>query len=316
MQPAAASNEDASAGARVRILIVDDSELSRTYISSVLASLPDTELLTAVDGSHALRAIAEGSISLVICDYEMPDMSGLQVLRFARQAHTPLELPVLMLTGRDDQELKVKAYRSGANDYIPKHAQPEELLARVGTQIDLLQAQRRLRVARLRSSEHQKFEAIGHLAEGLAHELNTPAQYIQDNLAFLTESFDTVAAMLSELRQQPSAAEGSALESALQRIDYEYLATEIPRCLAEARQGIERVARVVGTMREFSRTGLAERTAHSLNEIVRGAIQITHGHWHHVAELVLDLSDALPPVQCVGVAIKQVMLYALVSAVK
>ena len=315
-ESAAQSSEDAFDGARARILVVDDSATSREYIVTVLSQLPGVEIVSAETGAHALRVIGEGSISLVICDYEMPDISGVQVLRFARQVHSPLELPVLMLTSRDDAEIKVKALRSGANDYIVKQAPPEELLARVGTQIDLLQAHRRLNAARIRRNEHQKFEAIGHLAEGLAHELNTPAQYIQDNLAFLSESFSALGAVVSELRQLPSAAEQSLVETILERIEFEYLVNEVPRCLEESKQGIEHVARVVAVMREFARPGMQERAMHSLNEIVRGAVTVTHGQWHQVAELEVDLSDALPPIPCVGVAIKQVVLYALMNAVK
>jgi two-component system, NtrC family, sensor kinase len=221
-----------------------------------------------------------------------------------------------MLTGRDDAEVKVRALRDGANDYLVKQSPPEELLARVGTQIKLLQAHRRLNAASLRRNEHQKFEAIGHLAEGLAHELNTPAQYIQDNLAFLAESFESLGAVIAELRQLPSAAERSLVETVLERVEYEYLVTEVPRCIHESKQGIDHVARVVAVMREFARPGQPERGSHSLNEIIRGAVTVTHGQWHQVAELELDLSDALPPVQCVGIAIKQVVLYALMNAVK
>lgn len=298
----------------MRVLIVDDSELSRTYIRSVIEQLPGIEVLSVENGTQALRTISEGSISLVICDYEMPDMSGLQVLRFARQAHSPVELPLLMLTGRDDHEVKVKAFRGGANDYIPKQAQPEELLARVGTQIELLQAHRRLSVARLRRSEYQKFEAIGHVAEGLAHELNTPAQYIQDNLAFLAESFEALGAVVAELRELPVAAE--QVENALSRIEYDYVMEEVPRCITESKQGIEHVARVVAVMREFARPGLFERGAQSLNELVRAALAVTRGQWHQVGELDLDLDEALPQVPCVGVTIKQVVLYAVMNAAK
>jgi len=308
--------EDAGSAARVRVLIVDDSAVSRGDVASVLAELPNVEIVEVESGAQALRELADGDISLVVCDYEMPDMSGLQVLRFVRQKHSGVELPVLMITGHDEPEVKVQAFRAGANDYIGKQAEPEELLARVGTQIELLQAHRRLNDTRLRRAEHQKFEAIGHLAEGLAHELNTPAQYIQDNLAFLAESFEALGLVVAELRQLPSAAERSLVETVLERIEYNYLVTEVPRCISESRQGIEQVARVVAVMREFARPGLPERNSHSLNEIIRGAIAVTRGQWHQVAELELALSEPLPLVKCVGVAIKQVVLYALLNAVK
>jgi CheY-like chemotaxis protein len=308
---------DAGQAARVRVLVVDDSESSRSRVAQVLEGLSSVEIVQAASGAQALRELGEHEISIVVCDYEMPGMSGLQVLRFVRKLHSAVELPVLMITGHDEPEVKVQAFRAGANDYIGKQAEPEELLARVGTQIELLQAHRRLNDARLRHAEHQKFEAIGHLAEGLAHELNTPAQYIQDNLAFLAESFEALCRLVAELRELlPAPAERSLVEAVLDRIEYDYLLNEVPRCIGESRQGIEQVARVVAVMREFARPGIPERKKLSLNELIRGAIAVTHGQWHQVAELEVELSDTLPHVQCVGVAIKQVVLYAILNAVK
>lgn len=311
------TDRDSGQAARVRVLVVDDSESSRGHVAQVLERLSSVEIVQADSGVQALRELVEGEISIVVCDYEMPGMSGLQVLRFVRKMHSAVELPVLMITGHDETEVKVQAFRAGANDYIGKQAEPEELLARVGTQIALLQAHQRLNDASLRQAEHQKFEAIGHLAEGLAHELNTPAQYIQDNLAFLAESFEALQRLVAELRELlPSAAERSLVEAVLERLEYEYLVHEVPRCIGESRQGIEHVARVVAVMREFARPGIPERKKLSLNEIIRGAIAVTHGQWHQVAELELELSDTLPNVHCVGVAIKQVVLYALLNAIK
>jgi DNA-binding response OmpR family regulator len=308
--------EPRGAEARIRILLVDDSELSRDYVALVLEQVAGAELVLASTGGAALRTITEGGISLVICDYDMPDMSGLQVLRFVRRTRSPVELPFLMLTGTDDPEVKVKAFRLGANDYIAKHAAPEELLARVGTQIDLLQANQRLNDARLSRAEQQKFETIGYLAQGLAHELNTPAQFIGDNLQFLTESFEALLTITEELRTLTSAQDRVRVEAMLERIQYAYLQEEIPRCIGESKQGIEHIAQIVQMMREFARPGLPERRLNSLNEIIRGALAVTRGQWHQLAELQLELSDSLPNVECVGVAIKQVVLYAILNAIK
>lgn len=308
--------DEAGNTTRVRVLIVDDSASSRGYIAGVLAKLPNVEIVQVESGAQALRALEEGEISIVVCDYEMPDMSGLQVLRFVRRLHSGVELPVLMITGRDEPQVRVQALRAGANDYIGKQSEPEELLARVGTQIELLRAHRRLSDARSRHAEQQKFEAVGSLAEGLAHELNTPAQYVQDNLVFLAESFASLGAVIAELRQLQSAAERSLVETVLERIEYDYLVHEVPRCIVESRQGIEQIARVVAVMREFARPGLPERNIHSLNDIIRGAIAVTHGQWRQVADLDLQLADSLPLVQCVGVSIKQIVLYALLNAIK
>jgi CheY-like chemotaxis protein len=302
-------------GARVRLLVVDDSAVSRGHILATLRKLEHVEASAVESGTQALRALRDGGYSLVLCDYEMPDMSGLQVLRFVRAKHTALELPVLLLTGSDDPDIKVRAFRGGANDYIAKQAAPEELLARVGTQIELLAAQRRLAHSQLRRAEGQKFEAIGQFTEAMAHELNTPSQYIGDNLGFLLESFGSLRALIDGLLQKKTdlPAEITAL---IEAADCDYLFRAIPRCIEESQQGITHVAKVIAVMREFVRRGPQQADLQDLNEIVRGALAVTSGQWHQVAELCLEFSAELPPVHCVGAAIKQAVLYAILEAVK
>jgi two-component system NtrC family sensor kinase len=304
-----------SAGKPVRVLVIDDSPASQSYIVSVLQRLPGLEVSVATSGSQGVRAIAAGGISLVLCDYEMPDLSGLQVLHFARKSHSAIALPVLMLTSREEAEIKVRAFRAGANDYISKQAQPEELLARVGTQLELLQLSRAVADARESKAEQQKFEVIGLLAEGMAHELNTPAQYIQDNLGFLAEGVSSLTAAIAQLRQLPGL-DAAAVDAVLDRVDYAYLAEQLPQAIGSGQQGIEQVTRVVAVLREFVRPGADKPSRSCVNEIVRGAIAVTRGQWHQVAELELQLHEGMPLIDCVPVAIKQVVLFALMNAVR
>jgi two-component system NtrC family sensor kinase len=311
-----ATEVDATTKARVRILVVDDSAISRAHVLSTLEKLAHAEATAVESGTQALRALRDGGYSLILCDYEMPDMSGLQLLRFVRAKYSALELPLLLLTGSDDPDIKVRAFRAGANDYIAKQAAPEELLARVGTQIELLAGQRRLVQAQLRRAEGQKFEAIGQLTEALAHELNTPAQYLGDNLAFLQESFESLRGVIERVRQRDGTLTAAELVAMIETLDCDYLFAEIPRCIEESQQGVAQVSRIVSVMREFARRGVQQAVPHDLNEIVKGAVAVTRGQWHQVAELALELDATLPQVSCVGSAIKQVVLYAIMNAVK
>jgi DNA-binding response OmpR family regulator len=303
-------------GARAHILVVDDSAASRAYVNAALEAMPALEVSGVASAAEALRALQQGGYSLVLCDYEMPDMSGLQLLRLIRQQYSPLELPVLMLTGRDEPQVKVRAFRAGANDYISKQAEPEELLARVGTQIELMEAHRRLLEARLRRAESQKFEAVGHLSEAFAHELNTPAQYITDNLSFLSESFASLKKLLTTLQEQTGPLAPAELQALLAECECDYALAEVPRCIEESQQGIAQMSRVVAVMREFAQRGADEATLHDLNEIIRGATAVTRGQWNQVAQLELELDEHLPHVVCVGALIKQVVLYAIMNAIK
>ena len=95
------------------MLVVDDPSVSRAYLSGALAALPEVEVVAVDSGTEALRALSARGFSLVLCDYEMPDMSGLHVLRFVRTRHSALELPVLM-TARDRER--------AARRHTPPHA--------------------------------------------------------------------------------------------------------------------------------------------------------------------------------------------------
>jgi two-component system, NtrC family, sensor kinase len=299
---------------RTRILVVDDSDATRHHVLSLLSALSGVETLDAASGIDALRMIRAGGVSLVLCDYAMPDVSGLQVLHAIRQVHSALELPVLMLTSTDDPEVKLKAFRAGANDYIAKQSAPEEFLARVGTQITLLRSQQRLAAERLRKAEWEKFAAVGQLAEGLAHELNTPAQYIASNLAFMSDGVQALARVIEHMRQLLQGPELKRLEAVLAEVDHHYLVSELPHALAESRGGIDHVASIVAVMREFSRPSSQTRELYDLNEIVRSAATVTRGQWTALVELELQLADGLPAVECVGPVIKQLVLKAIMDA--
>jgi signal transduction histidine kinase len=314
--PASSVSHSVSMRGRVRILIVDDNAVSRAYVAGVVALIEGIETTEVDSGADAMVEMSKGGISLILCDYEMPRVSGLQVLAFVRARYTALELPVLMLTSRDDKEIKVRAFRAGANDYISKQAPPEELQARVRTQVALLAEHAKWLEARRRAVEGQKFETVGNLAEALSHELNTPAQYIGDNFAFLAEGFDAIGKMIDALRLSHVGPDASELQALLEGVDFDYFRAEIPRCLEESRHGIAQVARIISVMREFGRVGSREPAAQDLNEIVRGALAVTRGQWHQVAELALELAENLPLVECVGAEIKQVLLYAIINAVK
>ena len=90
----------------------------------------------------------------------------------------------------------------------------------------------------------------------------------------------------------------------------------VPRCLVESRQGVEHIAHVVAVMREFARAGEQQASRQALNELIRSAVAVTRGQWHQVAELELQLEETLPAIDCVAIAIKQVVLCALMNAVR
>lgn len=157
----------------------------------------------------------------------------------------------------------------------------------------------------------QKLEAIGRLAAGIAHEINTPVQYVGDNLRFVRDSYSAINALLSRL--QALAAATPQLAAALQQCDLVFLREEIPRALDQSADGCQRIAAIVRAMKEFSHPG-HDKTPVDLNRAIESAITVASNEWKYVADLITDFDPALPQVTCLPGEFNQVILNMLVNA--
>jgi PAS domain S-box-containing protein len=179
-------------------------------------------------------------------------------------------------------------------------------------------SQRRIMEGQLRQS--QKLESIGQLAAGIAHEINTPTQFIGGNIRFVRDSFEALASFiraaqaLAEGDHVPEAAELDTLRRAAKAADLDYLLGELPKALEESLEGVERVARIVHAMKEFSHPGTAEMVMVNLNRAVESTVTVARNEWKYVADVELRLDPALPVVPCHPGDINQVVLNLVVNA--
>ena len=174
----------------------------------------------------------------------------------------------------------------------------------------------------------QKLESIGNLAAGVAHEINTPIQYISNNVSFLQDEFSKIEIFIRTLDQAIHSFEEKEEHSEHERatllidsygvsrneLDIDYLRSEIPKALDESLEGITRVSQIVQSMREFSHPGTEEKTAIDINSAIRSTATVSRNEWKYVAELELDLDDAIPVVPCFPGDFNQVILNLIVNA--
>src|SRR5919108_4426643 len=127
-----------------RLLIVDDNEMNRDMLARRLVR-KGYEIGVADGARQLIQRIREDAVDLVLLDVEMPEISGLDALKMLREIYTPIELPVIMVTVKDQSEDIVKALDLGANDYVTKPIDFPVALARIGTQLSHKRAQEALR---------------------------------------------------------------------------------------------------------------------------------------------------------------------------
>ncbi len=174
----------------------------------------------------------------------------------------------------------------------------------------------------LQLSHAQKLESVGLLAAGVAHEINTPIQFVGDNIHFLSESFESVQQLLvayqdleSAVRQQLSTTRSlEQIDQTYAEVDMEFLKEEIPSAIAEATDGITRVARIIKAMKEFSHPGAEQRCNIDLNRAIESTITVSRNEWKYVARMETDLDPNLPLVKCYPGELNQALLNLIVNA--
>jgi len=196
------------------------------------------------------------------------------------------------------------------------HRDPEgQLLSLVMVGLDL--SERRRLELELRHA--QKLEALGQLSAGVAHEINTPMQYIGDNLSFIGDCFQELLPLLElaaaaprQLQEQPTADLAARFAAAAEAADLDFARERLPRAVESARDGVARVSRIVEAMKAFSQPQ-SEMGPTDLNRCLADTLTVARNEYKYVAEVETEFGE-LPSAICNASELNQVFLNLIVNA--
>ena len=168
----------------------------------------------------------------------------------------------------------------------------------------------------------QKMESIGQLAAGIAHEINTPTQYVSDNTRFVRDSFGDLQTVLDKFTALLTSAQTGAitdeiisdLQKEMATADIEYLLEEIPNALQQSLEGVTRIAKIVQSMKDFAHPGVSEKKLADINKAIESTLTVARNEWKYVADLETNYDESLPKVPCYLGEFNQVILNMIINA--
>ncbi|MBI9077103.1 MAG: response regulator [Desulfatibacillum sp.] len=309
----------------MRVLVAEDDDVGRIVISKLLSRWGH-EVILAEDGERAWRLFQENPARIVITDWSMPKLSGLELCELIRTHKFPHYVYIIILTSREGKESTVEALGAGADDYMNKPINSPELNARLRVGLRIIQLEEDHQQAKIHLLQSEKMASVGQLAAGVAHEINNPTGFVSSNLKTLGDYFDDLSRLLEHYKKLAGLVQEfppplpNSLEKTLSdiaqfesQIDLEYILGDTGELIQDCREGTERIKKIVNDLKDFAHPDEDEIKPADINQGLESTLNVVWNEIKYKAEVEKDLGD-LPLVECYPHRLNQVFMNILVNA--
>jgi signal transduction histidine kinase len=305
----------------MKVLIADDDSVSRRLLQNYLQKW-GYDVTAAQDGAEAWRLFESASFPMVITDWMMPEIDGAGLLRRIRASERPGYVYAVLLTAKSQKEELVEGMEAGADDFLVKPFDRDELRVRLRAGERVIGLERNLRETQSALIQTAQLASLGRLAAGVAHEINNPIAYVSNNLAVLRRDVQNVLKVLDKYGEARAAVSRAEPEIAgeiarlEQESDLAYLRENVDRIFESSSGGLERIRTIVRNLRDFARLDEADYDEVDLCTALQTTLEALRHELDQKALSVQTSFQEIPKVACYPGKINQVFLNILLNAIQ
>ncbi len=270
-EPTVAAEPSLSPANGRQVLVVEDNPDMREFIAFELQG--EYRVLKAANGIEGVRVAAEQLPDVIVSDVMMPEMDGYQLCREIRKDLRTKHIPIILLTARADMAMKIEGLEHGADDYLTKPFNAQELRAKIKSLLEQRRLEREiqqrnealeaaleeLKATQTQLVQSEKMAGLGMLVAGMAHEINNPINFAKNSLSVLQRAWEELKPLVT--REARGADTVEAVE-------------DVEASLGIVRSGVSRTEQIVGQLKAFVRKDQNQKVVCSVQEGLESTLNL------------------------------------------